>query len=321
MARSSSYDFSLTRDNICNAAFRLLGVIGDSQTASATRLSQAGQALNMMIRLWQGEGIALWKNREVVLMPDKDTVQYSIGDTGDAECSLKSGLTQTYVATTAAISATSITHATGYSLSTGYKVGIELDTGDIHWANITAVVDETITIDDGLAAQASATNWLYYSTDWTIPRPMEVIQAWTRDSSGIDVPVEIISLERYRSLSNKTTEGRPNSLAFDPTLDNVTVYLWPEPDNMKELIHMIVKIPFQDFDATSDDPDFPPEWSEALVYNLAVRLAAEYGRTPSDLVTALAMNAYEILKGFSREEVSVRFVPNRREYSPTGGYR
>lgn len=321
MARSSSYDFSLTRDNILNAAFRLLGVIGDNQTASSTRLSQAGQALNMMIRLWQAEGIALWKNTEIVLVPQADQIQYGIGPSANDYCSLESTFTKTEIATSTVATGTTIYVDSTSGWATGYTVGIETVNGDIHWSVISDVTNNTtFVIATALDYQTAVDSHVYYSTDWTIPRPMEIIQAWSKDSEGYDVPILIDSLFNYRMLSNKTTEGRPNTLAFDPTLDDITIYLWPEPNNMKELVYMIAKIPFQDFDSTSDDPDFPPEWSEALVYNIAIRLAAEYGRTPSQLVTAMALSSYETLKGFSREEVSVKFVPNRREYQEPRGY-
>jgi hypothetical protein len=321
MARSSSYDFALSRDGIVNAAFRLLGVLGEAQTASTERLNQGGQALNMMVKLWQAEGIALWKNTEVVLVPQADTILYPIGPTGTGYCSLVDDFVQTTVGTTQTSGNSTVVVSSATGMETGYDIGIVTDNGDIHWSNVTAVAGTTITLATALDYRAASGNYVYFSTDWSIARPLEVIQAWTRDSDSKDIPVELISQQEYRQLSNKTTEGRPNSLTFDPKLDNVTVTLWPEPDDMRERIHMIVKLPFQDFDSSQDNADFPVEWSEALVYNLAIRLAAEYGRTPSQLVTALALSSYETLEGFSREEVSVKFSPKRREYTPMGGLR
>lgn len=321
MARSSSYDFALSRDGIVNAAFRLLGVLGEAQTASSERLSQGGQALNMMVKLWQAEGIALWKNTEIVLVPQADTILYPIGPTGSQYCCLIDNLVKTTVATSRDSGNTTIVVTSETGMVTGYTVGIETDNGDIHWASLDTIASTTLTIGTALDYRAGSGGYVYFSTDWTIARPLEVIQAWTRDSDDLDIPIEIISQQEYRSLSNKTTEGRPNSLTFDPQLDNVSVTLWPEPDNMKTRIHMIAKLPFQDFDSSQDNADFPVEWSEALVYNLAIRLAAEYGRTPADLIVALALSSYEMLAGFSREEVSVTFSPKRREYTPMGGLR
>jgi hypothetical protein len=313
MARSSSYDFALSRDGIVNAAFRLIGTIGENQTASTERLNQGGQALNMMVKLWQAEGIALWKNQEVVLIPQADTIVFPIGPTGTQYCCLVNDYVQTTVGTSRDSGNTTIVITSATGMSTGFSIGIETDNGDIHWASLDNIAGTTLTIGTALDARAGAGNYVYFSTDWTIARPIEVIQAWSRDSNNLDIPIEIVSQQEYRMLSNKTTEGKPNTLTFDPQLDNITVTLWPEPDDMKDRIHLIVKLPMQDFDSSQDNADFPVEW------NLAIRLAAEYGRTPTELVTAMALNSYEVLKGFSREEVSVTFKPKRREYSR--GYR
>jgi hypothetical protein len=204
---------------------------------------------------------------------------------------------------------------------TDWYMGVEMDDGNIHWSLANSSGSTTVTLDTALTYRAAEGNFVYMSSNWQIARPLEVIQAWTKDRNDIDIPVEVISMQEYRTLSNKKTKARPNSLTFDPQLDNVSITLWPSPVDMKMPIHMIAKLPFQDFDSSQDNADFPVEWSEALVYNLAIRLAAEYGRTPSQLVTALALSSYETLVGFSREEVSVTFSPKRREYTPMGGLR
>jgi hypothetical protein len=195
-----------------------------------------------------------------------------------------------------------------------FTIGIETDNGDIHWDILNGVVGTTLTLTTGIDYASAAGSFVYFSTAFSTARPLEIIQAWTRDQDELDIPMDIMSLQEYRSLSNKTTEGRPTGLTFDPQLDNVILYLWPEPNVMKMRVHLVAKFPVQDFDAAGNDPDFPVEWTEALVYNLAIRLAAEYGRTPSQLVVALALSSFETVASFSREEVSVKFVPNRRQY-------
>ncbi|MHA2064707.1 MAG: hypothetical protein ACXABY_10065 [Candidatus Thorarchaeota archaeon] len=81
MARSGSYDFSINRDAIINGAFRQIGVLGESQTASTTRISQASQQLNLLIDQWEYQGVGLWLNKEVVLFPAKDQIKYYFGAT------------------------------------------------------------------------------------------------------------------------------------------------------------------------------------------------------------------------------------------------
>lgn len=321
MARSSNWNFAYTRDNIINHAFRLIGVLGEDQTASSTRLTQGGQALNMMIKLWQAQGIGLWLNKDVILIPQADTVQYYLGPGADSTygtfCCLKDDFHVTTLdgAVTASDFAISVDSLTGGVVgTTGYYIGVVTDNGDVHWSLVDSCTDYDITLSTALDYNASDGAYVYYSSDWSIQRPLELISAVIHDENNIDVPLEIFSMQEYRSLANKTTEAKPTSVCVDWLLDLVRLYVWPEPYDMRQYLDIRVKYPVQDFDAATDNADFPAEWTEALTYNLAVRLAAEYGRTPSPLVTALAMQSYETLMGFDREQVSVRFKPNTRDY-------
>jgi hypothetical protein len=318
MARSGSYDFSLARDEIINEAFFLIGVLGESQTASTARLTQAGKHLNMMIKAWQAEGIGLWLNKEIVLMPQADTVMYYLGPAADSTygsyACLKSDLVKTEVATAADAAAVTIEVDDATGMSTGYTIGIETSNGDIHWASLDAVVGSTLTIGTALDYGVTVDSHVYFSTSWSTQRPLEIIDCWTRDADENDIPMGIESLQRYRQLANKTTEGRPTMISPDYQLDAIIVYLWPEPEDMKVRTHLVVKYPVQDFDSSTDDADFPQEWYEALTYNIAVRLAPLYGRTPSEWVTAVALSSYENLKSFDREQTSVYFKPNPRNY-------
>lgn len=321
MALSSSWDFTIQRDYIINMAFRLIGLLGEDQTASTTRIGQASQALNMMVKGWQAEGIGLWMNRELVLFPQADVVKYGIGEAGmsgySTYCIPFEDYVKTEVSTAAAAADTSFVVDSVTGMSASDYLGIETDNGDIHWTTINAIDTTTYTISFATALDyaAAVDNHVYSGFSTYAQRPLEIIQAWTRDSEEIDTPIEIMSLQEYRLLSNKTTETtRPTGIAFNPLPLIGIVYVWPEPSDMKTRIHLIAKYPFQDFDVSTSDIDFPVEWLEPIVYNLALRIAAEYGRTPSQLVTAIAIESYQRLKDFDREQVSVKFKPNPRSY-------
>jgi hypothetical protein len=235
---------------------------------------------------------------------------------------LKSDYNKTEISTAVAAAGTVVNVDTGAATdwSSGYYIGVETDNGDIHWTQIDSIAADAVTVKTALDYAAAVDNHVYYATDWSTERPLEVIEAWVRDENEIDVPIDVESLQRYRQLANKTSEGKPTMVAVDYQMDLAVVYVWPEPDNMKQRIHLVAKYPVQDFDSSTDDADFPVEWTEALVYNLAIRLAAEYGRTPSQLVTAMALQSYEALKSFDREQVSVFFKPNPRNYRHRRGY-
>lgn len=78
MATSGSTNFSLTRDQIISHALQLLGVIGSGETASANDVTYCSNALNMMTKAWQAQGIHLWKETSATVTIVADTYQYSV---------------------------------------------------------------------------------------------------------------------------------------------------------------------------------------------------------------------------------------------------
>ena len=119
-------------------------------------------------------------------------------------------------------------------------------------------------------------------TSYTLssPKPLKAIQAWNRNSaSKVDIPMRIITRQEYNMLGNKSTTGNPIQLYFEPNRDSSNVYMFPTPDSTAAsnvVIYLVVQRPYQDFDASTDTPDFPQEWYEAIKYGLATRLAGEY---------------------------------------------
>jgi hypothetical protein len=75
-----------------------------------------------------------------------------------------------------------------------------------------------------------------------------------------------------------------------------------------------VKWPIQDFDAASDDWDFPRGWGNAIKLNLAVQLAPEYGRKVSPELAANAQTAFAMAQGADRELAPIKVKPNVRSY-------
>jgi hypothetical protein len=116
--------------------------------------------------------------------------------------------------------------------------------------------------------------------DIVMDRPLRILEAVRRDSNNNDVPMTELTENEYWVLPNKSQVGVPVSYYFQPTLTNSTLYLWNTPGTT-EAAEYTIQIryhkPFDDFDAATDDVEFPPYWYEALVYGLAMRLAPEYG--------------------------------------------
>ena len=321
MARSGSYNFSINRDEIINGAFRQIGVLGESQTASSTRISQASDQLNLLIDEWEMSGIGLWLAKECVLFPQADQTKYYFGPTGissygDYAC-LVSEFAKTEIATAAAASDGTITVDSDDDFTNGDYIGIETDNGDIHWTTINCVPAVNVITLTTAIDYASAVDSHVYGFTTVVQRPYEVIRAFRRNlvpSDPIDTPIEVISIGDYMMQTQKNSEGPVTMLAADFQLDDVIFHLWPEPNDMGELIHIWVKWPIQDFDASTDDWDFPRGWGNAIKFNLAVQLASEYGRKISQELAMNAARSLEMAMGSDRELAPVQIVPDIRSY-------
>jgi len=286
---------------------RIVGILAPGDTPLAARVTTASEALNMMIKSWQSEGIGLWLNQTVTLLLQADDIDYSLGPSGD-NCS--STVVKTEVATAAAAAATSIVVDSITGMTDGDYVGVETDNGDIHWSTITGdPADATFVLTTGLDYAAAVDNHVYtYTTK--IQRPLEIIEARLVDADDKERPLGIISRAKYMAIANKNLEGTPNQIYVDAQLTDIVVYVWPEPNDVKYRMKLTIKRPVYDLDSSTDDFDFPVEWSRAIKYNLAIELAPEYDVTVTKSVKDIAEESKDSVSGFDREQTSVQFLPD-----------
>jgi hypothetical protein len=100
--------------------------------------------------------------------------------------------------------------------------------------------------------------------------------AYIQLSDGIELPLSILTKEEYAAIPLKTTSGQPNTIYYDSDYENGNVYLYFVPDSAYTLVLYNIR-PLQQIDATTSF-SLPPAYAEALKWNLAVRLAPEFGK-------------------------------------------
>jgi len=275
MATSNSKNYSVTRANIIEASLRKIGAYDQGEAVSGSETAAADFALNVMVKEWTARGADLWLRDEITLFLQPDTKSYSLG-TANA--------TASYVETTLSAAAGATATVIGVTSSAGMAVadliGVKLIDNSIHWDTIASVDSSVqVTITTGLASAAASSGRVYAYTT-TAGRPTKVLYAYRRDSSNIDVPVDLIGEKEYMSQSNKSSNGPPVEAWYHPTLTTGTLYVWPI-DGGATLDKLVLSCQFyaDDFDSASNNPQFPPEWYNALVWGLAAELASEYGVT------------------------------------------
>ncbi len=113
------------------------------------------------------------------------------------------------------------------------------------------------------------------SGEFNTPRPIRIINAYIRDSGGIDNPVDVSMTKfEYDAISQKTQSGRPDRLYYDPQYPLGKIYFDCRPDKI-ETLYLVSEKPLTEFPLLSTDIDLPLEFKEPLVYNLAIRISTE----------------------------------------------
>lgn len=308
MATSGSKNYTVNRTQLIESALKKLGVYDAGDTPSAEELDDANTALNVMVKSWSAMGLNVPWRETLTLFLQPDTRSYRIGPSGD-ECT--ESFVETTLSAAAALGATTISLTSTTGISASDRIGIKLDSGSIHWT--TVVNPATTSITTGLASAAASGNKVYaYTTKCN--RPVRLVYAHTRDSSGIDNEVELTGETAYRMLSNKGSGGRPNQCYYQPTIDNGTLFVWPANSGGVDKLVLIIEPVVDDFDAASDNLDFPIEWARAIIFGLADDLGPEYGIQPKfqDRLERKARMLLEELMDHDVENASVVLGVERR---------
>lgn len=281
MATSGSTDYSVNRNQIITEALELLGVLPAGDTADTNDVTSLSLTLNLMIKHWQSRGVALWKNAQIVVFLELSAQSYSLGPTGDKAC-LLSDMVKTEVAAAAASGATTLVVDSITSMASGDIIGIELDGGDLQWTTINgAPASATITLTAALTDDVNLDAHVYTYTTATIPRPLFVTEGRLHQNSDQEIPLSIIGRNKYMRLTSKTSTGPASQIYYDPLRANGELYVWPTASTVKDYLILNTRMPLEDFDGSTDDPDFPQEWMLPLAWNLAVLAAPKFGITLS----------------------------------------
>ena len=111
-----------------------------------------------------------------------------------------------------------------------------------------------------------------------------------------DIPLDIIEArEDYNRLSMKSIGNFPYIAFYDNAFPSGLLYAWPVPSPIYQLT-ITAKLPLVQFANTTQDINLPPEYQEALIWNLACRLRALYQMAPDAAVVGLARAALSTIR-------------------------
>lgn len=153
------------------------------------------------------------------------------------------------------------------------------------------------------------------STDHLEAAYMRLLNA--TGSQQPDFPLELVTAyEDWTRIRLKSLTTWPQYVFFDGAYPLANVRFWPIPTAGLYELHLITKTPISSFTGLTQTINLPPQYQEALLYNLGLRLRTAYQLAPDPQLTALANQALNTLR-MSNSQVPRLKLPDNLA---TGGW-
>jgi hypothetical protein len=123
--------------------------------------------------------------------------------------------------------------------------------------------------------------------DFDTVRPIQIVAAYVRQGN-VDYPLMMITDQAYNDqIGIKNIQGISEFLSYDNGFPFGKIRLYPVPTEGYSLFLLSEK-QIDSIPSLDTDFEFPPGWEEAVIYNLAMRLANQYGQQPTQLLMKMS---------------------------------
>lgn len=153
-------------------------------------------------------------------------------------------------------------------------------------------------------------------------RPLEVTNAVLHNNlSDSDITMVRLARQEYLLLGIKSSTGVPTQYYYEYDTNQGSFFVYPTPSNNSAAnmeLRMWYREPFTTVESSTDIPDFPKEFVNALKWNLAANIAHEYSvpLKKIQMIEARAEKEADDAFDYNIEHTSVYFNPSRY-----GGYQ
>jgi hypothetical protein len=271
--------------------------------------SDALDELNTMIGSWSLQPLTIPVIAREVFSLTSDIGVYTIGPGGDFDTSRPPSLTGAAILLNSQgtpASVTSLTRSgsvvtatmTSHGGSTGQNVTIAGASPDAYNGTFPITV-----------TGASTFTYLFGGTP-TTPATGTITAAFeSEENDVVEVPRAVITDDAWQNIRIKSLRSAQfTNVYYNPTYAGGlgTINLWPIPNVATNALVIYRPQQLSEFPNLTTQYQLPNGLDEAIIYNLAIRRAPDYGKIPSDIVERMAQSS---LANFKRGNVKLVDMP------------
>jgi hypothetical protein len=147
-----------------------------------------------------------------------------------------------------------------------------------------------------------------------VDRPDQIEAAYVRllpiTGSPVDLPLGIIAAhEDYASITMKSLQTLPEAVFYDAAFPLGNVYTYPVMPAGSYELHILIKNTIDQFTSLTQPIILPPEYADALIWNLAARIAPMFGAETNPTVVGLAAMGLNTIRG-ANSQITVLPMPS-----------
>lgn len=267
---SSSYDFNLTRDQLVEMAYRKLGVLAEGEPLSSDLSTTGVRTLNLLVRKIDAGAKWLWTISQTPTSLTLVANQFTYTTNDTLPTNLLELVSVSFRDAAGNDSPITILTTEGYE-----AIRDKIQTGDPSHVYLTehkTIASKRLFVTPMLSSVN--TQSVVTGTD---SGAWKCIRSHTADST------------------NKPITGGNYLLYWESGGTSPATWATGTSYTAPQHLRLWYKRPLADFDAAGDNPDFPSQWTDHLVWKLAESLAPNHNRSIEErtYLGRMAMQSYE----------------------------
>lgn len=335
MTTSGTFIFTVNAADIVREMMLNIGAIGEAEVPTAQEYNDCLRKLNMIAKQWMGKqdfapGLKMWTRQRCTLFLGYSKFQYQLGPTGDNWAAGVTGgnfnqLSNRSQLTLAANSgATSITVSSINNINANDYIGIQYTTSqgqnDLFWTTVSGVpVGSIVTLAAPLPGPAPNNNYLWnYTTKGQ--RPLNIVTSILRDTNQNDTPQNVLTLEDYEMLPNKTQPqfvSDPTAFYYESQIGSNTAtsngqyYIdCAGAQDVTKHLHIVWLQPVMDLNNPGDNPEYPQQWYRALCWGGSKEICGMFDAVWTQDMQESYLESVAMAREADSETTTFYFQPN-----------